>query len=821
MSIQEFRSRVNGIMDAIWAGGLTNHTAVIELMIYIIFLRELHVHDQEQLILDEKYKPVFSGDLAIYQWDNILSLNSDALFVHLGEAFEKLAEKSSNQTVKLLYNKAHIKLFDRVALRTVVHKIEELMKEVESEEKADRTDLFGDLYEYLLSSIAAAGTGGQFRTPRHIIKFMVNVVDPGAEESICDPACGTAGFLVAALEHLKEKYSSEDFKKEGKFPMDLLSEREERFLYNQAFTGFDSDPDMIKFGLMNLYFHKLENATVKRRNTLVDTQGETTKWDIILANPPFAGKIDRTAVAEELQMETGATEVLFLNYMIRHLTDQGRCAVIVPEGVIFQSAKAHKAIRQKLVEEAGLWAVTSLPSGVFNPYAGVKTSILFFDKTKKETNNEIAFVKISNDGFDLGAQRRPQPEKDDLPRATEILKAWKNGEKIESPIVAFVKKEKITEDGGYNLSSDRYLIANAYTNAKWQVVELNEVCDIKKGSAITKKDILEGVVPVIAGGQQPAYFHNRANREGKIITVSASGAYAGFVNYFDTPIFASDCSTIQSKDEAKIKIEFVYRILKGIQEDIYKLQMGGAQPHVYPKDLAKIKIPLPPLEIQEQIVAELDGYQNIISGAKQIIQNWNPKIDIDPGWEKVKIGDVCKIVSGVGFPHDKQGRINEKYPMLKVSDMNIEGNEAKIYKWNNTVGDLDLKELGGLPQPTGTIIFPKIGAAIATNKKRILTKPSLYDNNVMGLVSGVRILPEYLYYFMLNFNLSEWASPSALPSIRKSDVEAYVISLPPLEIQKQIVEKIESERALVESSKKLIEIYEQKTKNTIAKLWNE
>ena len=232
-----------------------------------------------------------------------------------------------------------------------------------------------------------------------------------------------------------------------------------------------------------------------------------------------------------------------------------------------------------------------------------------------------------------------------------------------------------------------------------------------------------------------------------------------------------------------------------------------------------IKIPVPPLEIQQQIIIELDRYENIISGARQIVENWKPKIDIDPGWNLKPIANFADVESGFCFPLDKQGKKTEKYPFLKVSDMNLPGNEVYIKCSNNTVSDDDVRILSLKIFPKGTIIFPKIGAAIATNKKRILSVPSVYDNNVMGVIPKSSLISEYFYYWLVNFNISMWASESSPPSMRKTVVEQYDVQLPPLETQKKIVEIIEAERALIESAKKLIMIYEQKTKDVLSKLW--
>ena len=426
-----FRKRIDHLMDLLYGSGVSAHHTIIEQINYLMFLRALSKRDEESELLNPNHKDiVLKGELSKYRWDNLLRLNAEALFNTLEEAYKDIPQKSDNATIRLLYHDAHVKVYNKPTLRTLVHELEALSKELDEFSNEGRHDIFGDMYEYLLSKLSSAGTTGQFRTPRHIIKFIVDVVDPKIGETILDPACGTAGFLVAAYKHLANKYTSEKYLKDGSFAMDKLTPQERDFLYNHTFTGFDSSDDMIKFGLMNLHLHGLGQANLKRQNTLVDTAGDRTKWDIILANPPFAGKLDRESVSEDIQMNTGATEILFLRFMIDHLTPEGRLGVIVPEGVLFGSANAHKKIREILIDN-GLWAIVSLPAGVFNPYAGVKTSIIFFDKAKKD-DEEILFYEVESDGFDLSANRRPI-EQDDLPDALKALigtahkseKSWK------------------------------------------------------------------------------------------------------------------------------------------------------------------------------------------------------------------------------------------------------------------------------------------------------------------------------------------------------------------------------------------------------------
>ncbi len=475
MTQSNFKNQVDNLMNILFGGGVASHQTIIEQINYLVFLRALSKKDDQAMKLDPDAERLFSNGLAKYHWDNLLVLNAEALFATLEDIYRQLPEMATDQTIKLLFRDAHVKVFDKPTLRRLVHEIEKMFAELDAEAAHGHADVFGDMYEYLLSKLSQARTLGSFRTPRHIIKFIVDVIDPNKGETILDPACGTAGFLVAALQRIKEKYTSEDFKKIGKYPLDRLEPKEQEFLFRNTFTGFDSDSDMYKFGMMNLYLHQLEYPNIKRQNTLVDTAGDRTKWDVILANPPFAGAIDRESISEDLQMNTRATEVLFVRYMIDHLSQNGRAGVIVPEGLLFNRTNAHKKIREMLID-AGLWSVTSLPAGIFNPYAGVKTSIIFFDKTKAGKVKEILFVNIENDGFDLGATKRPI-DKNDLPEALEIIRSSLRGTAAtkQSERAWLAPLSKITEND-FILSASAYksnsAIAQTHREPKEKFKEL-------------------------------------------------------------------------------------------------------------------------------------------------------------------------------------------------------------------------------------------------------------------------------------------------------------------------------------------------------------
>ena len=310
-------------------------------------------------------------------------------------------------------------------------------------------DTKGDLYEYMLGKIASAGQNGQFRTPRHIIRLMVDMTAPQPQDAICDPACGTAGFLVAAAEYLTQQYGDAVFQ---------TAESRSRF-HGDTFFGYDFDNTMLRIGSMNLLLHGVESPEIRYRESLAETDDDhAEKFSLILANPPFAGSLDYESTAKDLLqvVKTKKTELLFVALFLRLLKTGGRAAVIVPDGVLFGSSNAHKTLRQMLVEDQKLDAVVSMPSGVFKPYAGVSTAILFFTKTQSGGTDNVWFYDMQADGYSLDDKRTPQPDKTDLP---DILQRWQKREaeanRKRTDQSFLVPKADIVANG-YDLSINRY-----------------------------------------------------------------------------------------------------------------------------------------------------------------------------------------------------------------------------------------------------------------------------------------------------------------------------------------------------------------------------
>lgn len=443
------RQKVDQLMDILWAGGVNNPMDSIEQISYLLFLRLLTEKDETLAQIGGKgYTRIFSGDWARYAWGNFVTLTGDNLFNAVRDAIEKLHELPGlTETGKLLFGRATLKIYERPTLRAVVQGIHGMDLAVH-----DGHDFKGDMYEYLLSKLAASGTNGQFRTPRHIINMIVALVDPKPNQRICDPACGTAGFLISAFTHILREHTKPADLKRGLTDGTLLKPAQWRFLEEQAFTGYDNDANMVKIGIMNLYLHQLEKAQVSMMNPLTTSFSGVYPgklFDCILANPPFSGKVQDESILADLnyKLNTRATELLFLKWFIDHMSPNGRAGVIVPNGVLFGSTNAATTLRHLLLTECDLQAVINLPSGVFKPYSGVGTAALVFQKGKPTQN--VWFYDITADGFSLDDKRTPI-DANDIP---DVLAKWSNREEGLNSYRVPIEKIKASN---WSLATGRY-----------------------------------------------------------------------------------------------------------------------------------------------------------------------------------------------------------------------------------------------------------------------------------------------------------------------------------------------------------------------------
>ena len=456
----ELKNRIDGLWDVFAAGGLVNPLDVIEQITYLMFIRDLDDADntraKEALLLGIPHESKFTETVKIgerevegriLKWSVFHDFPAAKMYSTVQEAvfpFIKNLHDDKESGYTKYMDDAIFKIPTPLMLDKVVSALDDIYTQME---QLKGTDIRGDVYEYLLSKIAQSGLNGQFRTPRHIIRMMVELMDPSATEVICDPACGTSGFLVTAADYLKEVRREEIF----------YNRQKKNHFMTEMFHGYDMDRTMLRIGAMNMMTHGIERPYIEYRDSLSDQNTDVGKYSLILANPPFKGSLDYDTVSADLLKvcKTKKTELLFLALMLRMLRVGGRCAVIVPDGVLFGSSTAHKAIRQAIVEENRLEAVISMPSGVFKPYAGVSTGILIFTKTGHGGTDKVWFYDMTADGFSLDDKRTPVADNDipDIVARFRDRAAEESRARTEKSF--FVPKDEIVGNE-YDLSINKY-----------------------------------------------------------------------------------------------------------------------------------------------------------------------------------------------------------------------------------------------------------------------------------------------------------------------------------------------------------------------------
>ena len=485
----EPKSKVDHIWDTMWSGGISNPLSVIEQLTYLLFIKRLdELHTLKESKANRLSKPIedpiFGPDQDHMRWSRFKDMAPEEMFNTVkDQVFPFIKTFGSGGDQDSTYTQ-HMK--DAIFMIPTAHVLTRTVDQLDGIEMTD-SDTKGDLYEYMLGKIASAGQNGQFRTPRHIIKLMVDMTAPTPADTICDPACGTAGFLIAAAEHLQAHHSDTIYK----------SADSKKKFNEDTFFGYDFDSTMLRIGSMNMLLHGIENPDISYRDSLGENESsDAERYSLVLANPPFAGSLDYESTAKDLQqvVKTKKTELLFVVLILRMLKNGGRAAVVVPDGVLFGSSRAHKTLRKILVEDQKLDGIVNMPSGVFKPYAGVSTAILFFTKTNSGGTENVWFYDMKSDGFSLDDKRTPQPEQSDL---EDLLKRWNNRDsevdRARTDQSFIVPKSEIAEND-YDLSINRYkeVVYEAVEYDPPKVI-LKRLADLDDEIAKGRKD-LEGML---------------------------------------------------------------------------------------------------------------------------------------------------------------------------------------------------------------------------------------------------------------------------------------------------------------------------------------
>ena len=769
----------------------------------------------------------FAGDFARYGWAKLMrsGLGGHETLNLYAEAIAKMPENPGIPPLfRDIFKNAYLPYRDPETLRAFLKIIDEF--------EYDHSERLGDAFEYLLSVLGSQGDAGQFRTPRHIIDFIVSVIDPKKTETVLDPACGTAGFLISSWKHILKANT------DAQGHNTLTPDDKGRLAQN--FKGYDISPDMVRLSLVNLYLHGFTDPHIAEYDTLTSQDKWNEYADVILANPPFMSPKGGIKPHNRFSVQSKRSEVLFVDYMAEHLTPQGRAGIIVPEGVIFQSQTAYTQLRKMLVEEY-LVAVVSLPAGVFNPYSGVKTSILILDKTLARQAQTIGFFKIENDGFGLGAQRR-EIEKNDLPQArTEIaeylrrLRARESVEDFQPALGLIVAKERIAGNGEYNFSGERYREATARAS-HFPTVPLGDVCDLIGGATPSKSDESywqNGSVKWISSKHigerghitdyelisQKAVDETSTRIAPKGSTIIITRVSVGKFAFADDDYAVNqDLTALVSKDPDHLAPRFIRVVAPHIASVVERNAEGIGVRGVTRSFLSALQFPVPPLEVQKEIVTEIEGYQKIIDGARAVLDNYRPHMPIHPEWPMVGVGTISTIVRGSSpRPQGDPKFFGGPVPRLMVADITRDGMYA-------TPRIDSLTEEGATksrPMKKGEVVITVSGNP---GLPTILAIDACIHDGFVGLRELSKdVLPEYLYFALLDLHASHGSQSvgAVFQNLTTDQIRGFKIALPPLATQQTVVAEIEAEQALVNANRELIARFEKKIQATLARVWGE
>jgi type I restriction enzyme M protein len=614
--------------------------------------------DKESMELGGKPK-FFTGEYEKFSWRKLLvpSLSGKEMLDLYSDALDTLQTNANlPELFRNIFKNAYLPYRDPATLKMFLKYIDEF--------EYSHSEKLGDAFEYLLSVMGSQGDAGQFRTPRHIIDFIAACLNPQKNESVADPACGTSGFLLSAYKHI---LSQNTVRHSG----DKLTPDDRKKLA-ENFVGYDISPDMVRLSLVNMYLHGFATPKIFEYDTLSSEDRWNETFDVILANPPFMTPKGGIRPHKKFGVQANKAEVLFTDYIAEHLNKNGRAGIVVPNGIVATTQTAYKQLRKLLVEDS-LIAVISLPAGCFNPYSGVKTSILMLDKSLAKKSDHVLFIKINNDGYDLGAQRR-EIDKNDLPLALEAFNQFKKhisegkifDTTVYNDLCLLVEKEKILSNKDIVLSGDRFKESDNNKGVNFLTSKLSEVATLEYGYteiALDSGDVrFIRITDISESGRLKSegkkYIHLTKESEKYLlkkddVLMARTGATYGKTMIYEEnypSVFASFLIRINLNKELILpKFYWCFSQTEFYWEQARNLVSGGGQPQFNGNALKEIEIPLPPLEIQEQIVKEIEGYQKIIDGAKMVVENYKPTISIKPEWEMVELGDICDFVSGYAF----------------------------------------------------------------------------------------------------------------------------------------------------------------------------
>ena len=771
------KRRINSLRD-ILVGVLPDPKSQVEQITNALIYKFMNDMDEESINMGGRAS-FFFNEYEKYSWNNLMSPKTTGVErVRLyREALESFYLNPNLPTLfREIFKDSNIPFNNPSMLNMFLKEINEF--------HYSNSENLGDAFEHLLSYMGSQGDAGQFRTPRHIIDFIVEIISPQKHETILDPACGTAGFLISSYKYILRNNSKNK-------KSDLLSASEVIKL-GENLSGYDISPDMVKISLVNMFLHNFKKPKIFEYDALSSEERWNEYYDVILANPPFFSPKGGITPHNRFGVNSTKAEILFIDYINEHLKPNGRAGIIVPEGIIFQKGNAYKKLRKRLLETS-LIGIISLPAGVFQPYSGVKTSILILDKEKNKVRKNIFFIDLKNDGYSLSANRNSIKE-NDIPIYLEKIK--NNFEDLKS-----FNKEDILKNSDFSFNLKSYF-AEESKNSNFTFVNLTDFCELYQPKTITQKELVEDGKYLVYGANGVIGRYNSFNHKNSEIAITCRGATCGTINLTEPFSWitgnAMVCKILNLDDLNK---KYLFYLLKN--SDLSSLVTGSAQPQITRQNFSNFKIPLPPIKYQSQIADELDSYQNVIDGCKQVVENYKPSIDIDPNWESVDLGELCKI--STGKLNANAADENGEYPFFTCS--------KEIFKINNYAYDTECLLLSGNNASGNYDVKHYKGKFNAYQRTYIIEIKDKYLKKI-----NYEILKSIIENQLSN--LKNLSSGSLTKYLTLPIVKSIKVYLLPQEIIQSKTQILKNDKKIIENNKELINRINNKIIDRVNSIWS-
>ena len=815
------KKRINTLRQ-ILVGKLPDPKAQVEQITNGLIYKFMNDMDEQSVSMGGK-STYFSGKFQKYSWRNLMDAKTSGIekIKLYSEAIEQMyTNENLPELFREIFKNSFLPFKDPSTLNMFLKEINEF--------NYSHSEKLGDAFEYLLSFMGSQGDAGQFRTPRHIIDFIVEIVNPQKNETILDPACGTAGFLISSYKHILKQNTKKNLG-------DGLSASERKKIGDNL-NGYDISPDMVKMSLVNMYLHNFKNPKIVEYDTLSSEDKWNEYYDVIIANPPFFSPKGGIRPHDKFEIKSKKAEVLFCSYILQHLKPAGRSGIIVPEGVNFNDQSLYVALRNKLLRD-GLIADFTLPHGVFKPYASVKTHILILDKKLSKKIDKILFVEIENDGFTQTDTRTPISG-EQLKISLEIFKKFtfnpNKFQRIKEPLTYTVDKSIIEKDDKLTLIGRWYDLSNRFKIPKnIKTKSIGESCEIKKGLSPNEKTLPGEFKLVVPAPSFKSSDH--MDYEGSAVcipTVSSSGhgkADIKRVHYVSGKFALADTMIgLFSLDENKLDSKFLHIIISSrIDELLVPLMKGATNVTLDITKINDLKIPYPEIHIQKKIISEVEKYKKTVSACDYLLNNFKPELDTDYSqFEEHSLFDVVDFIRGVTF--SKEDQVETKFDgegILRANNISINGQinfddiiyVSKLIKFSN---DKKLKK-------DDILICTASGSKKHIGKVAFIHEDlNYYSGGFMGIlrVKNIKkILPKFLYYQLnskvFNEFLQDKIFGANINNLNSNNLKDFKFSIPTLDLQKNVIKDLDNQENIINSNKTIRDYYNKKITDLINSIW--